>query len=83
MTAYDGETDLALTQKEFLILLTLIRRPNRMVEKEELYRYVWGADPGGDVSALHTAISRLNRKLVGAGRRVVYRRGEGYTLEKL
>ena len=82
MIAYDGETDLTLTQKEFLLLLTLIRNLGRMIDKEELYRCVWGAEPGSDVSAMHTTVSRLNRKLDSAGRRVVYQRGEGYRLEE-
>ena len=83
MIAYDGETDLALTQKEFLLLLALLRNPGRLLEKAELYRDVWGAEPGDDVSALHTTVSRLNRKLCSAGKRVAYQRGEGYALEEM
>ncbi len=84
MIAYHEGDDLGLTQKEFLLLLTLLHNPGRALEKEELYRRVWGTDPGpgGDVSAMHTALSRLNHKLEETGRRVVYQRGEGYRLEK-
>ena len=83
MIAYDGETDLGLTQKEFLLLLTLRRNPDRLIGKEELYRDVWGAEPGGDLSALHTTVSRLNRKLDSAGKRAAYQRGVGYALEEI
>lgn len=83
LIAYSGETDLLLNQKEYLLLLTFLRNPNHPIEKEELYDAVWGALPGDDLSALHTAVSRLNKKLDGAkaGKRVTYQRGEGYTLE--
>lgn len=83
LSAYSGDTDLLLSQKEFLLLLTLIRNPNRPMEKEELFRAVWGSEAVGDVSALHTAISRLNKKLETAGKRVSHRRGEGYALEEV
>ena len=83
LTAYSGETDLLLSQKEYLLLLTLLGNPNRPIEKEELYSAVWGMAAGGDMSALHTTISRLNKKLENAGKRVSHRRGEGYALEEI
>ncbi len=83
LTAYSGETDLLLSQKEYLLLLTLLGNPNRPMEKEELYNAVWGMAAGGDMSALHTTISRLNKKLENAGKRVSHRRGEGYALEEI
>ena len=52
-----------------------------MIGKDELYETVWGASPGGDHSALYTAVSRLNKKLEGTDARVIFHRGEGYTLE--
>lgn len=83
LVAYSGETDLLLNQKEYLLLLTLLRSPSRPMEKEALYAAVWGADPGGDLSALYTAISRLNKKLdaANAAHRVTHLRGQGYVLE--
>ena len=51
-----------LNQKEYLLLLTLLRSPSRPMEKEALYAAVWGADPGGDLSALYTAISRATQR---------------------
>ena len=83
LTAYSGETDLLLSQKEYLLLLTLLGSPNRPMEKEELYSAVWGMAAGGDMSALHTTVSRLNKKLESTGKRVFYQRGEGYKLEEL
>jgi len=85
MTAWRGDTDLLLTQKEFILLLTLVRSPDRPVDREELYRIAWGTASAEDHSALHTAVSRLNRKLDGAGAavRAVSRHGEGYELEEV
>ena len=81
MLGYAGKRDLLLTQKEYLLLLTLMQNPDRMIGKDELYETVWGASPGGDHSALYTAVSRLNKKLEGTDARVIFHRGEGYTLE--
>ncbi len=85
MIARCGETDLLLTQKEFLLLVTLVKNGSRNVSRETLYRDVWGADPGGNLNALYTAVSRLNSKLDGAetGLRVTLHRGEGYALEEV
>ena len=84
-TAYFADRDLLLTQKEFLILLTLLQNPHRVVAREALFFAVWGVSPAGDHSALHTTVSRLNKKLNGASVpiRVGFQRGEGYTLEDI
>ena len=77
-----GEKDLLLTQKEFALLLSLTQNPGRLLKREELYSAVWGVSSSGDHSALHTTVSRLNRKLSPAGLRVSFQRGEGYGLEE-
>ena len=78
-------SDLLLTQKEFLLLMTLVKNVNRLVSKEELYREVWSADPGESHSVIYTTVSRLNGKLDDAdtGLRVTLHRGEGYALEQI
>lgn len=83
LIAYYGETDLLLNQKEYLLLLTFLNNPNRPIEKENLYAAVWGGSAGDNMNALHTAVSRLNKKLEPAGFRVNFRRGEGYVLEQI
>lgn len=82
MLGFAGERDLLLTQKEYLLLLTLMQCPDRLIGKEELYETVWGAPPGDDHSALYAAVSRLNKKLEGTDARVVFHRGVGYALER-
>ena len=85
LATYYGDRDLLLSQKEYLLLLTFLRNPNHPMEKEELYAAVWGASAGDDLSALHTTISRLNKKLDSASvkKRVLYQRGAGYSLEEV
>ncbi|MBQ6021218.1 MAG: response regulator transcription factor [Clostridia bacterium] len=85
MIARRGENDLLLAQKEFLLLLSLVKNVNRLVSKEELYREIWGADPGESGSIVYTTVSRLNKKLdeADAGLRVILHRGEGYALEQV
>ena len=78
-----GEKDLLLTQKEYALLLSLTQNSGRLMKREELYSTVWGVDAAGDLSALHTTVSRLNRKLSLAGLRVSFQRGEGYMLEEI
>ena len=84
-TAYFADRDLLLTQKEFLILLTLLQNPHRVVDREALFSAVWGVASAGDHSALHTTVSRLNKKLDGASAplRVAFQRGEGYAVEDI
>ena len=82
LAAYAGDRDLVLTQKDYLLLLTLVRADGRLVDKDELYRTVWGMEAGDDYRALYTTVSRLNKKLDCALIRVSFRRGEGYSLEE-
>ncbi len=84
MIACCGGRDLLLTQKEFLLLLILVRDADRLIPKEELYQSVWGGSAGADHNALYTTVSRLNKKLGAASSmlRVVLQRGSGYTLEE-
>ena len=84
-TAYFADRDLLLTQKEYLILLTLLQNPHQMISRDALFSAVWGVSSAGDHSALHTTVSRLNKKLDGASApvRVGFQRGEGYALEDI
>ncbi len=85
MIAFVNDADLLLTQKEFLLLLSLAESVNRLVSKEALYREVLGANPGESHTVIYTTVSRLNKKLddAAAGLRVVLHRGEGYALEQV
>jgi DNA-binding response OmpR family regulator len=79
-----NDMDLCLTRKEYLVLLTLVKNVGQLISKDELYKGIWGADPGSDLNALYTTVSRLNKKLDKAGAGIVATTShrEGYTLEK-
>ncbi len=82
----DGvDTDLFLTQKEFILLLLLARNLGGFIDSEEIYRNVWGAESADDHNAIYTTVSRLNKKLDSATAdiRVVFHRKEGYCLEDI
>ena len=79
------DRDLALTQKEFSLLLLLARSNGQAVSKEKLYQFVWGTALSGDGTALYTAVSRASAKLrqENVPINIVYTREKGYTLEEL
>lgn len=85
MTGYYGETDLLLTQKEFLLLRFVSENVTGCIAPDDLYRKIWGVPMGDDRSALHATVSRVNKKLENANAsvRVNYNRGEGYALEEI
>ena len=84
MTGSCGDTDLLLTQKEFLLLRTLAEQINRYTAAEDLYRDIWGTSSGTDYNTIYATVSRLNKKLENAeaGIKVAFSRGTGYKLEE-
>jgi DNA-binding response OmpR family regulator len=64
---------LRLAQKEYELLLTLAREPDRVFTKAELLRDVWGYRVPGRTRTLDSHASRLRRKLrdAGAGTEIV------------
>ncbi len=63
MHVYVDGRDALLTQKEFLILLTLMEREGESISAEDLYHAAWGTDAAGDTRAVRPQISRLRGKL--------------------
>lgn len=55
--------EVALTEREFMILSTLIRRAGSTVSRDELMRQVAGRQWSGDDRSLDVHISRLRKKL--------------------
>ena len=82
---YIGGKDLQLTQKEFAVLLLLVRNAEKNVSKQHVLREVWNIDSEDDNRALWTLISRLRRKLNSPESRIEIssKRGDGYTLEQI
>ena len=76
---YKGE-DLNLTMKEFQLLKLLIGRAGVTVEREELFREVWGESFIGETRTIdmHSASIREKIKLAGGTDKIVTVRGVGY-----
>ena len=53
---------------EFSILTLLARHRNRVVTREDILSYVWGADRVETHRLLHVAMNRLRGKLGGGNR---------------
>ncbi|MDI6631567.1 MAG: response regulator transcription factor [Thermoanaerobacteraceae bacterium] len=73
----------ALTPKEFDLLLALVKAPGRAFRRDELLNLVWGYDFYGDSRTVDTHITRLREKLgrAGAPPLITTVWGVGYKLE--
>lgn len=71
-----------LTNKEYTLLVTLMREPRRVFGKEELLAQVWGEDFEGEIGNVETYISYLRAKIdADAPSRLIQTiRGAGYSL---
>lgn len=69
-----------VTAREWVVLEYLLRRPERVVSKEQLRIAVFG-DEEPAYNAVEVYISRLRTKFEGAGLRIRTVRGFGYMLE--
>jgi DNA-binding response OmpR family regulator len=71
----------ALSQKEFALLRTLVADPTRVFTKDELLRSIWGYRARGSTRTLDSHACRLRHKLAAHGDRyVVNVWGVGYRL---
>jgi DNA-binding response OmpR family regulator len=71
----------AVSQKEFALLLALAAEPTRVFTKDELLRDVWGFRAKGNTRTLDSHACRLRHKLAAhGGRYVVNVWGVGYRL---
>lgn len=76
-----GERRLALTAREFRILLLLLRRPRRVVDRATIVGEVWPGDNGSS-NSIGVCVHHLRKKLHGPGERPLLRtaRLRGYVL---
>ncbi|WP_018754517.1 response regulator transcription factor [Paenibacillus terrigena] len=73
-----GGEVVALSSKEFEILVYLAKHPNQVLTRDRLLDVIWGFDYYGDARAVDTSIKRLRRKLGVESERIVTVRGSGY-----
>ncbi|GAV14354.1 MULTISPECIES: response regulator transcription factor [Paenibacillus] len=72
---------LALTLKEFELLLFLCRHRGQALSREQLLEHVWGIDYEGSVRTVDTHIKTLRIKLGNVGEFIQTMWGIGYKLE--
>jgi DNA-binding response OmpR family regulator len=73
-----GNTELALTPKEFDLLLLFAANPGRAFNREFLIERIWGGDYDGFDRAVDNHIRRLRGKLGDVGEKIVTVWGLGY-----
>jgi two-component system OmpR family response regulator len=71
---------LPLTAREFDLLAHLVRRPGRVLSKQDLLAGVWDDAFEGDPNVVEVYVARLRRKLGPDGPRIDTLRGAGYRL---
>lgn len=59
---YVNDKEVTLKQKEFELLLFLMKNPNRVYDKETLFERVWGYDALSDASTVTVHIARIREK---------------------
>ncbi len=82
--AFDAETELDLTPKEFDLLALLLREAGRTVRRERIMREVWDEHWWGPTRTLDNHVSSLRRKLGDSAeepQRIVTVRGVGFRFE--
>ncbi len=60
---YINDKEVALTTKEFDLLLFLASNPNHVFTKEELFEKIWGLDSLGNITTVTVHIRKLREKI--------------------
>lgn len=76
-----GESELALTKKEFEILSLLLAHPGQVFSREEILSKVWSDEVYVLDRTIDVNITRLRKKIGDYGKYVVTRLGYGYCFE--
>lgn len=76
----DGE-ELALSPKEYTLLLILVENKGKVVSREQLLNQVWGYNYYGGLRTVDTHINRLRIKLNKKSESITTIRGFGYRFE--
>ena len=76
----DGK-EIALSPKEYDLLLTLAKNIGRVISRETLMNDVWGYEYYGGLRTVDTHINRLRTKLLRKGESIVTVRSFGYKFE--
>jgi two-component system response regulator MprA len=76
--------EVALTAKEYALLVRFLIKPERVVPRMDLLTGIWGFDFEPHTSVLEVAVSRLRRKLKAVSSEVTVRalRGMGFAMSR-
>jgi DNA-binding response OmpR family regulator len=79
-----GSKRIALSAREYDLLVTLLRNPNRVFSRDQLLDHVWGTNRYVGPGAVETYISYLRAKIDhGFPKRLIHtHRGVGYSLRE-
>lgn len=82
---YVKGNEVVLTNKEFDLLTFLAERPNKVINKEEIFTKIWDYDSMGETSTITVHINRIRDKLKTADPENEYVQtiwGSGYRFKK-
>lgn len=79
-----GSQEFSLPNKEFVLLRTLVSKPNKIFGKVLLYEKVWEMSPDVESNAIETMVNKLRRRLdeAGASIQIKNTRNLGYWIEE-
>jgi len=77
----DGK-DLSLTRKDFDILFLLFLNEDEVLSSEHIYEKIWAGPMLGDKNAIHTAISKLRKKITHSEYDIMTVYGKGYIFKR-
>ncbi|MCR4611786.1 MAG: response regulator transcription factor [Lachnospiraceae bacterium] len=58
----NGE-DVQLSSREFDLLMYMVKNPNKVISKEELFENIWGMDSYGEISTVTVHIKKVREKI--------------------
>ena len=64
--------DLALTPKEYEVLLFLAQNRGQTFSKEQLYEKIWGYDGRGEARTITEHVKNIRKKMLGLGEEKEY-----------
>ncbi len=74
---------LDLRPREYELLEYMLRNPERVLSRMQLYEHVWGYRYDGSSNVLEVYVRYLRSKLETMGERLIHTvRGRGYTLRR-
>ncbi len=76
-----GQNEIALTPREFELLLYLAQNRNQALSRQQILDAVWSFDYFGDARTVDTHVKNLRMKLGAPGLLIRTVRGHGYRLE--